>query len=307
MTLQQLRYIVALDQYRHFATAARECMVTQPTLTMQVKKLETEMGVLLFDRSKHPLEPTATGSLILSKAREILQQSESLFQFVRGVHTEIEGDFTIGVIPTIAPYLLPRFLPKMSANAPSTHLNIVEMQTERIIESLQEGSIDIGILVTPLDEPSIREIPLFEEPFLIFSKEEIDQGERTPKDLPKSGLLLLEEGHCFRSQALEICNRDAKSPMTSFSYESGSIESLKALVREGIGYTLVPALSAKGEDEGYLHRFKSPVPVREVSLAVHNSFARERLLEVLRETVLQSVPEDMRSEENYYKVRWRQL
>ena len=307
MTLQQLRYIVALDQHRHFATAAKECRVTQPTLTMQVKKLESEMGVLLFDRSKHPLEPTPTGNLILSKAREILQQSESLFQFVRGVHTEIDGNFKIGVIPTIAPYLLPRFLPKMAEQAPSTHLNIIEMQTERIIESLQDGSIDIGILVTPLDEHSIREIPLFKEPFLIYSKEDIDKGERTPKDLPKSGLLLLEEGHCFRSQALEICNRDARSPMESFSYESGSIESLKALVREGMGYTLVPALSTRNEDEDYLHRFKSPVPVREVSLAVHNSFARERLLEVLRNAVLDSVPEEMRSAENYYKVRWRQL
>lgn len=307
MTLQQLRYIVALDIHRHFADAADACMVTQPTLTMQVKKLEDEMGLKVFDRGRSPIVPTPIGTVILSRAREILQHSDALHQFVTGVQTDISGEYNVAIIPTLAPYLLPRFLPEFIANYPKTKLNIREMQTETIIDKLKEGSIDLGILVTPLSETTIREVPLFQEPFYVYGDQWLPEPPFIAGELPQKGLLLLDEGHCFRDQALEICSRRNRSAIKNIEYLSGSIESLKALVRKGMGYTLIPALSADEHDEAYIHRFEGATPVREVSVVVHQSFVREKLLEVLRDVIIQTVPEEMRSEENYFKVRWRQV
>lgn len=307
MTLQQLRYIAALDQHRHFGKAAEQCMVTQPTLTMQLRKLEEEMGVVLFDRSRQPLVPTPAGTIILAKSREILQHAEQLYHFVRGEHTSLKGTFTVGIIPTLAPYLLSRFIPAFLTKYPETGLVIREIQTERIIEQLKNGSIDIGILVTPLNEATIREVPLFNEPFEIYTRDSSIGNELTVEQLPSEGLLLLEEGHCFRSQALEICGRREQSGIKNFDYRSGSIESLKGLVRRGLGYTLIPALSVTEDDVPYRRQFKKPAPVREVSLVVHQSFVREQLLEVLRDTIRKSVPNEYLDDSTYYKVRWRQI
>lgn len=306
MTLQQLRYLVALDTHRHFSSAAEAVLVTQPTLTMQVKKLEDEMGIKVFDRSKSPIQPTPMGTVIIGKAREILQQVDALHQYVTGTQTDISGEFSVAIIPTLAPYLLPRFLPPFITGFPETKLNIRELQTEQIISQLKAGTLDVGILVTPLSEQSIREVPIFNEPFYIYGDTYLPKDKYLAGDLPEEGLLLLDEGHCFREQALEICSRRERSAVKNIEYLSGSIESLKALVRKGMGYTLVPALSVTGEDKDYLHEFEGQTPVREVSLVVHNSFVRERLLEVLRDVIINAVPEEMRSEENYYKVRWRQ-
>jgi LysR family hydrogen peroxide-inducible transcriptional activator len=307
VTLQQLRYIAALDRHRHFGKAADECLVTQPTLTMQLRKLEEEMGVVLFDRSRQPIVPTPAGTIILAKSREILQHAEQLYHFVRGEHTSVKGTFTVGIIPTLAPYLLSRFIPKFLVDYPETKLVIREIQTERIIEQLKNGTIDIGILVTPLNEATIREVPLFSEPFEIYTRDASIGNELTIEQLPTEGLMLLEEGHCFRSQALELCGRREQSGIHNLDYRSGSIESLKALVRRGLGYTLIPALSATDEDAPYRRQFQTPAPVREVSLVVHQSFVREQLLEVLRETIRAAVPQAYLDDSTYYKVRWRQI
>lgn len=307
MTLQQLRYITTLDDYRSFSKAASACSVTQPTMTMQVKKLEDEMGVEIFDRERHPIEPTTAGRIIISRARDILQQSDALFQYVKGMHTQVEGNFTLAIIPTLAPYILPLFLPEFTTTHPQTHLNIREMQTENILQSLKEGTVDIGLLVTPIEDSAIREVPLFHEPFHIYGPEHLPQKKFRSDELPAEGLLLLDEGHCFRAQTLELCNRADEDQARGFHYRSGSIESLKALVRKGIGYTLVPELSITHDDTSHLRHFIAPEPAREVSLVVHSSFAREAVLEVLRESIISSVPSKMRSEKNYYQVRWRQM
>lgn len=307
MTLQQLRYIVALDNLRHFGEAADACMVTQPTLTMQLKKLEDEMGVLLFDRSRSPVRTTATGAIVVNHARKMLMEADKLFGEINGIHTQINGKFRLGVIPTLAPYLLPRFLPGFLTKFKETELDIREMQTSYIIEGLKENKIDIGLLVTPLEDHDLREIPIFNEPFLFFGQKDNRATEIDAENLPTSGLLLLEEGHCFRSQMLEICSHNDRSGIPRLHYLSGSIETLKALVRQGLGYTLIPALSGKEDDQSYIRPFKSPIPTREVSLVVHNSFVRERLLEVLRTNILESLPTEFEQNENYYKIRWRQM
>ena len=307
MTLQQLRYIVALDNLRHFGEAAEACMVTQPTLTMQLKKLEYEMGVLLFDRSRSPVKTTATGVLVVQHARKMLMEADKLFGEINGIHTQIEGKFRLGVIPTLAPYLLPQFLPKFLNTYKETELDIREMQTSHIIEALKENRIDIGLLVTPLEDDDIREIPIFNEPFLFYGPKSHSLEEIETETLPMDGLLLLEEGHCFRSQMLEICRHNHGSGIPRLHYLSGSIEALKALVRKGLGYTLIPALSANDGDQQHLRKFKTPVPTREVSLVVHHSFVRERLLEVLRTTISESLPSEFEQNESFYKIRWRQM
>ena len=307
MTLQQLRYLEALDKHRNFGRAAEACNVTQPTLTMQLRKLEDEMGVVIFDRSRQPIQPTPAGDIILAKAREILFHADQLYNFVKGEHTNLAGTFQLGVIPTLAPYLLPRFLPQFSASHPDTNLIIREVQTDRILELLREGSLDIGLLATPLNDPSIREIPLFNEPFRLYTLD-AEQPDPVAMDaLPDEGLLLLEEGHCFRAQTLELCGRRVRGGMPNLDYRSGSIEALKALVRSGMGYTLVPALSAGKDDLRYLRSFAAPEPVREISLVVHKTFVRERLLEVLRDAIRLSIPEEYLLDEAYFKVRWRQM
>lgn len=309
MTLQQLEYIVALDNHRHFVTAAEKCFVTQPTLTLQVKKLEEEMGTQIFDRSKHPVEPTATGEQIILKARQILREANQLKEIVNTDKDSIQGTFRIGVIPTLAPYLMPLFLGEFTKNHPDTKLVIYELESERIIHNLNNDLLDIGLLVTPLEERNIREIPLFEEPFLVFAAENHPfyvKKEISPNDISVQGLWLLNEGHCFRNQVLNICNQRHMPNESGFSYESGSIETLKNMVRSNMGYTLVPELSVSNEmDNPMVKRFKGQQPVREVSLAVHSSFTKETLIEELRNAILKNIPKSFEKGKRFIKVKWR--
>lgn len=309
MTLQQLRYIVALDNYRHFATAAEKCFVAQPTLTLQVKKLEDELGAVVFDRKKHPLTPTLLGEKILLKARQILREAEGLESIVASDKMLMEGRFNIGVIPTVAPYLIPYFLKDFTAENPNTHLVIHEMQTAAIIDGLNKNTLDVGVLVTPLEERNIREIPLYQESFLVYSSQENPLHEKKllkNSDIKSEGLLILNEGHCFRSQVLNICGEDMKEHK-GFSYQSGTIETLKNLVKSDLGFTLVPELSIlnKKEDASYLIRFEEPQPTREVSLVVHHSFSKEALLNALRESIQQNMPDVVKKKKHFVRVKWR--
>ena len=293
MTLQQLEYVVALDEHRHYVSAAEHCFVSQPNLTMQIKRLEEELGVRIFDRDKKPLQPTEIGKEVIVRSRQILRESRRLIEFVNHEKETIEGEFNIGIIPTLAPYLLPKFLPSFIRENPRVHLKIQELQTAQIITQLENGMLDIGFLVTPLHLNSIREIPLFYEPFLLylpknhrFIKEKLILAE----DLDPREVLVLDEGHCFRDQALSICGAK-KSSSIGFDYQSGSIEALKNLVQEGIGYTLVPELSVIHELKSVnIRRFMTPEPVREVSLVVHSSFIKESLIESLTASIKEVIP-----------------
>jgi len=297
MTLQQLQYIVALDDHRHFVRAAESCFVTQPTLTMQLRKLEEELDVVLFDRSSHPVRPTETGARMVAQARVVLREAEQLHALVDELHAGFNGTYRIGVIHTLAPYLLPLFLPRFAAAHPNVRLVIDERKTSRILKALRKGDLDLGILVTPVDEPDIEEIPLFQEPFLAY----LPKGHalRRRKNLERSdlggqALWVLGEGHCFRDQALSLCDRPSSGGHENVLYESGSIETLKNLVQNGSGMTLVPELSVSNDDPHVRH-FAKPAPVRQVSLVVRKPFVRRRLLEELADCIRKAVPAHMAS------------
>ena len=308
MTLQQLEYIVNLDNERHFVRAAERCFVTQPTLTMGIKKLEEELGTILFDRKKHPVEPTKSGARVIEKSRQILREANQLRQLVKGEKESLEGTFRVGVIPTLAPYLMPLFLGEFIQSNPNTNLIIEEIQSDQIIEMLKNDTLDVGLLVTPLEELQLREIPLFEEPFLVYSSEKhplYKKDEIETTDITEDGMWLLNQGHCFRNQALNICGIESRS-QNVFTYESGSIETLKRMVEKNYGYTLVPELSVIDDlDNPRVKRFTRPEPVREVSLVVHNSFSREGLIDKLKSAILDKIPESIRKAEPHIRVEWR--
>lgn len=307
MTLQQLEYIVALDNFRHFVKASDYCLVAQPTMTMQVKKLEDEIGTAIFNRQTKPLEPTKVGRAIVAKAREILREVNQLKQMVSEHHENLTGLFRIGIIPTIAPYLMPLFIGDFLKNNPQAELVIEELKSSDIIEGLKQDKIDLGILVTPLDEYQIREIPLYNEPFLgyfssdhkMYGKQSINQDSLDSSE----GLWLLNEGHCFRDQVLNICSNRSNEGK-ALTYESGSIETLKRLIKRNYGYTLIPSMATEMDDL-HVSTFADPQPIREVSIVVHKSFSKEILIERLRDEILASIPEDFKSNKNYFKVRWR--
>lgn len=295
MTLQQLQYIVALDDHRHFVRAAASCFVTQPTLTMQLRKLEEELDVVLFDRSSHPVRPTETGARMVAQARVVLREAEQLHALVDELHAGFNGTYRLGVIHTLAPYLLPLFLPRFADAHPDVRLVVDERKTSRILKALRRGDLDMGILVTPIDDPAIEEIPLFREPFLAY----LPKGHALRRrkyiersDLAEQALWVLGEGHCFREQALSLCDRPSSGGHENVLYESGSIETLKNLVQGGSGMTLVPELSVPATDPHVRH-FAAPAPVRQVSLVVRKPFVRRRLLEELAECIRRAVPAHM--------------
>lgn len=295
MTLQQLQYIVALDDHRHFVRAAEACFVTQPTLTVQVRKLEEELDVDLFDRSTHPIRTTEVGARVVAQARVVLRESEQLTALVDELHTGFNGTYRVGVIHTLAPYLMPLFLTRFAEAHPNVKLIIDERKTSRILKGLRRGELDLGILVTPVDAPDIEEIPLFREPFLAFlpkghalwRKRRLER-----EDLRDRSMWVLGEGHCFREQALSLCDTPSSGGHDNLHYESGSIETLKQLVLNGNGMTLVPALSVDTKDP-HVRRFNSPEPVRQVSLVVRKPFVRRKLLEELARCIKQAVPPNL--------------
>jgi LysR family transcriptional regulator, hydrogen peroxide-inducible genes activator len=310
MTLQQLEYIVALDTYRHFVTAADKCFVTQPTLTMQVKKLEDEIGTIIFNRKKSPLEPTKAGEKIILKARQILREVNQLKELIQTEKEGLTGEFRLGIIPTLAPYLLPRFIFDFTNAHPETRLVIEEEQTSVIIHKLKNDLLDLGIVVTPVDEPAIREIPIFKEPFLLYVSPNHPLFRKTrvqPEDVKAEDIWLLNQGHCFRDQALQICGKsDRTDNRRGFWYESGSIETLKKMVEQNEGYTLVPELSVSMDAENpMVKRFTEPEPVREVSIVVHQSFSKDLLIDKLRDCILTKLPGRMTGQTSATRIKWR--
>jgi LysR family transcriptional regulator, hydrogen peroxide-inducible genes activator len=305
MNLQQLEYIVALDIHRNHVKAAQHCHVTQPTLSMMVKKLEEELGVKIFDKSL-PLKPTPSGEIVIGKARQILQEVKNLKEFIKDEKESIEGQFRLGVIPTLAPYLLPRFLNSFLEKHPETSFTVTELQTEEIIRQLKTDRLDVAILVTPLEDKDIREVPVFYEPILLYTSPNLkyaSQERVDMKSLSQDNLLLLEEGHCFRSQVLNLCTARGKKSNHQLNYQSGSFETLKAMVDNNYGYTLIPELAVHSKNKHVKH-FMSPEPVREVSLVCHQGFVKEMLLVKLREAILKAIPPHFKKNEKYMRVKW---
>lgn len=294
MTLQQLQYVVALDDHRQFIKAAEACFVSQPTLSMQVRQLEDELNVVLF-RRQQPLQPTPEGERIIAQARSVLREAMQLRAITQEMHEGIAGNYRLGVIPTLAPYLLPLFVSRFAKANPGVHLIIEELRTSRIVEALHTGELDLALLVTPLNDPGLEEVALFQEPFLAYlpKAHPLARRKRVSRlGLEGQPLWVLGEGHCFREQMLNLCDRPQDAGLGNVFYESGSIETLKQLVRHGEGLTLVPALSVEADDP-HARRFTAPEPVRQVSLVVRAPFVRRKLLDALTTAIQAVVPKDM--------------
>ncbi len=302
MTFVQLEYIVAIDTHQHFAKAAQHCFVTQPTLSMQVHKLEQELGIKIFDRSKQPVIPTTAGVEIIAQARKILAERDTMTDIIQARKGIMTGELKIGVIPTLAPYLLPLFIASFTRKYPLIKLVIHEMTTDLVISRLREGRIDVGILVTPLNEKGINEHVLFYEELLVYVSRKNAAYRKTyvlPQDIDPNKLWLLEEGHCFRSQIVNLCElRRASHEGSHFEYEAGSLETLRRLVELNDGVTILPELAGlhlTGKQAEQLRHFKRPSPMREISLVVHRDFVKKRLIDALKQEVIAAIPEKVRN------------
>jgi LysR family hydrogen peroxide-inducible transcriptional activator len=299
MTLTQLDYIVAIDTHRHFATAAEHCHVTQPTLSMQIQKLEDELGVLLFDRSKHPVVPTETGQVIVAQAREVLQASRRIPELAKESRDEVGGELRVGVIPTLAPYLLPYFIGAFMTRYPAVTIQLQELLTEQIVERLRTGLLDVGIVVTPLRENNMSDIPLFKEPFMVYAAKGnplLKKDTINPADLTNEGLWLLSEGHCFRDQVVNLCGGSHQG-RSALRYETGSLETLVKLIDRQDGFTLLPYLATLDFDalrKKQLRSFTGVPPVREVSLVMHRSFLKRSLINALRREIMANLPGELK-------------
>lgn len=301
MTITQLEYIIAIDMHRHFADAAAHCHVTQPTLSMQVHKLEQELGIKLFDRSKQPVIPTEAGKEIIRQAKKVLAEVSVIDDIVQTRKDVLKGQLKVGIIPTLAPYLLPLFVQSFTRKYPQVKLVVNEMTTDFLIERLREGKIDVAILVTPLQEPGIREYNLFYEELLAYVSKKnrlYDKQYVLSKDIDPQKLWLLEEGHCFRSQIVNLCElRKAGKEGSLFEYEAGSIETLRRMVEVNDGITILPELATmdlKASQTQLLRKFRNPPPMREVSLVVHRDYMKKRMIDLLRQEIIASIPEKIR-------------
>ena len=296
MTFQQLEYIVALSKAKHFVNAAEMCGVTQPTLSMMIQKLEDELDVKIFDRSKHPIETTVIGQKIIAQAQATLCQLNKINETVAAEKGDVSGNINIAIIPTVAPYILPKFFSTFKEDYPDLSFKISEMNTDAIERRLLLGDIDMAILSTPLSNPNILEIPLYYEKFLayispddkLYQQEELVSGE-----LPVDHLWVLEEGHCLRNQVFNFCDEDVK---TSYIYEAGSIDTLVKIVDENGGYTVIPELHVEllsYEQKKHLRKLVNPEPVREISLVIQQNFIREGQLNALADTIKKIIPQHM--------------
>lgn len=310
MTIQQLEYIIAVDKFRHFGQAAESCFVTQPTLSAQVSKLEKELEVILFDRSKMPVITTEIGMQIIEQAKRVVSESKGIYELVAQLKGDISGVIKIGIIPTLAPYLLHRFIKSFLEKYPNVKLQVEETVTEEIIRKLKNDELDLGIVVTPLNENGILEKPIFYEKFLAYMSKDhelLKKKQIGVKDLNTDDLWMLQQGHCFRDQVINLCNQ-SKFQKLNFHYESGSLEGLRNMVNQYTGITLLPELATvdlKEEEKSRLRRFEEEEPIREVSIILTRSFLKKKLVELLYKEISDSIPQDMTSRAYGKVVKFR--
>lgn len=312
ITLIQLEYIVAVDTYRHFAKAAEKSFITQPTLSMQIKKMEEQLDVVIFDRSKQPVVPTLAGEKIIAQARVILEEANKLEQIAKESKDELSGELRIGVIPTISPYLLPRFSGNFRRKYPKVELKVTEMVTERIEEELKNNHIDIGILVTPLHTQGIFEMPLFYEEMLVYSSSNhpyIQQPVVNVQQIKTDDIWLLTDGHCFKHQVVNLCDIDHyENSDLPFEFEGGNLDTLIKIIDKEGGYTLIPELAMYDMTEArkeQVRHFENIVPLREVSLVYTRKYQKSRLIEELANEIKASVPNKLLAKDRGNLVEWR--
>ena len=291
MTITQLQYVLAVAEHKNFTLAAEKCFVTQPTLSMQIQKVEEELKIQIFDRSKKPIQLTEIGQKIVNQAKNIVNEADRMQDIVEQQKGFIGGEFRLGIIPTIMPTLLPMFLNNFIKKYPKVKLIIEELNTDEIIIKLKNGHLDAAIAATPLMEEKIKEVVLYFEPFMAYipqSHKYYSKTEIEVSDLDVDEILLLQDGHCFRDGILNLCKNVSKSDFAHFQLESGSFETLIKLADEGLGITLLPylhTLDLKESDRAKLKHFVEPKPAREVSLIFPKTELKIQIIDALRATI----------------------
>ncbi len=305
MNIQQLEYIIAVDIYRHFSKAAEASFVTQPTLSMMIHKLEEELGVKIFDRSQLPVQPTEIGRKIIDQARVAVGQVNQIKEIVNEEKGIVKGNFRLGIIPTVSPYLLPKLMQVHKENRHDIRIIVSELTTDLILKGLANDSLDGAILATPLKEPDIKEFPIYYEQFLayvspleksLYAKTSLDES-----DLNNAKLWMLDEVHCFRTQILHLCNLKKRrgSNQSIFNYEAGSIDTLINIVDENEGMTVIPEMAVANLSEVQkknVRPFKNTTPVREISLITRKEFIRELMINIIITEVKDAVPKSLQDE-----------
>lgn len=312
ITLTQLEYIVAIDEYRHFATAADKCFVTQPTLSMQIKKLEDELGVIIFDRSRQPVVPTDIGAKLIEQARMTLSSTERIKEIIKEERQEIEGSLKIGIIPTLAPYLLPVFIGHYIRKYPAVRVEIEELVSEEIIRRLKHDLLDVGLFVTPYKDEKIVEKPVFYEEMLVYAHpghELLKQKEVDLKDIATPEIWMLGDGHCFRNQVVNLCAMSGiQHNDLPFAFESNSLETLMKIVDVEGGFTLIPELAFQSMPEVkklQVRSFAKNKPLREVSVIYSRHYAKQKLISLLCDEIRSVVPSGMLNAERGIVVEWK--
>ena len=310
MTITQLEYVVAVATYKSFVAAAEKCFVTQPTLSMQIQKLEDELGVKIFDRNKHPIAVSEMGEMIVKQARIALAECERIHEIIVGQQNMLSGTFRFAAIPTVAPNILPGLLENFSKNFPNIKMQVKEMETNKILSAIRNNEIDAALLSTPLEEKDIKEYPLFYEPFVgYFHEGEVALKKRMidSSDIALDRIWLLNEGHCMRNQIINLCSDQIQKLQAErpYRYESSNVETLRKMVEKNGGMTILPELATLEFTEDQIERiryFTDPEPVREISLITNDHFVRMSVLQSLMDEILKLVPEKMRVQKKNRKV-----
>jgi len=312
ITITQLEYILAVDTYRHFATAAEKCFITQPTLSMQIKKLEEFLDVNIFDRTKQPIIPTDVGVSIIEQARIILGETRKINDIIKEHKNTIEGNLKIGIIPTLAPFLLPMFIGDFIRKYPAIKVEVEEMVSEEIMQSLKKDKIDVGIFVTPAKDEKILEQHLFYEEMMIYAHKDhrlLKQSFIEVKDIATPEIWMLEDGHCFRNQVINLCDmHDLQHQELPFEFESNSLETLMKIVDKEGGFTLIPELATQYlpiEKLSQVKRFSNLHPLREVSLVYSRHYSKQKLLNLLAEHIQNIIPKELLNRDRGTIVEWR--
>jgi LysR family transcriptional regulator, hydrogen peroxide-inducible genes activator len=303
LTITQIEYLVAVDRFRHFGKAAKACHISQPTLSMQIHKAEELLGFLVFDRLKKPLLPTEKGHMILEQAKVVLREHRRLIQVGKDTEREISGEFRLGIIPTLAPYVIPLFLEKFSTDFPQVKLHVDELKTADIVSQLKNDTLDGGVLATPLHEPGLNEKHLFYESFFLYLHEKHPLQKRPyirESDLNEHDFWLLKDGHCFREQVLSFCGLSGEGSglLANVRFEGSNFETLLNLVRSVGGYTLIPHLAIlrlpSEERKRLVRPFATPVPTREVGLVFRRYQWKSLILNAIEESIRSSIPDEVR-------------
>ncbi len=310
MTITQLEYVVSVATYKSFVAAAEKSFVTQPTLSMQIHKLEEELNVRIFDRNKHPISTTEIGEEIVKQAKIVLAESSKIIELIQMRQGAVAGTFRIGIIPTLAPYILPQLLENHAKAHPELKLVVTELQTQDIIRKLKDDELDCALLSTPLEENRIKEYPLFYESLIAYfgeGEEALNKRMISPEDIDMQKIWMLNEGNCLRNQIINLCSDHIKKiqETRSYQYESGNVETLRKMVDKNGGVTILPELATfefSEEQSDRLRYFEPEEPVREISLVTNDHFVRLSVLQTLMDEILKLVPEKMRVQKKNRKI-----